>query len=191
MHRRHGLAPVRLAPVRLAPVRLALVLLALVPAARVAAAPPPAPGPAPTPAIVTPAGFRGAIEAQRGRVLLVNLWASWCAPCRREIPELVRLGREFGRCGLEVLGLTLDEPATLATIVAPLVARDFPGFRTLAGDGSSPDSFASVLDGAWNEVLPTSYVVAPDGRVVQRLQGGKPYADFAAAVRPHLACPAS
>lgn len=147
-------------------------------------------GPAiPLPQTVTPAGFRSAIEARRGRVLLVNLWASWCAPCRREIPELLRLEQALGRCGFEVLGLALDEPATLATTVAPLVARDFPAFRTLASDGSAPDGFASVLDGAWNEVMPTSYVVATDGRVVQRIQGGKAYAVFEAAVRPHLRCP--
>jgi hypothetical protein len=53
------------------------------------------------------------------------------------------------------------------------------------------DSFASVLDGAWNEVMPTSYIVAPDGKVAKRIQGGKSYAEFEAAVKPLLQCPAA
>lgn len=157
---------------------LALLLLA---AARGALADPPA--------VVSPAGFRAALAAERGHTLIVNLWASWCAPCRREIPELVRLEQEYARCGLRVLGLALDEPAELATAVAPTIDRYFPAFRTLARDAASLDSFASVLDGAWNEVMPTSYVLDRDGTVVRRIQGGKPYAEFAAAVTPLLRCP--
>lgn len=141
-------------------------------------------------AIVTPAGFRAAIDAGRGKTLIVNLWASWCAPCLREVPELLKLEQAFARCGLQVLGIALDEPTELATAVQPTVARYFPAFRTLARDGASLDSFASVLDGAWNEVMPTSYIVAPDGTVARRIQGGKSYAEFAAAVQPLLQCPA-
>jgi thiol-disulfide isomerase/thioredoxin len=147
------------------------------------------PPPAATPAIVTPAGFRAALDAERGNTVIVNLWASWCAPCLREVPELLELEQAYARCGLRVLGIALDEPTDLATAVQPTVARYFPGFRTLARDGSSMDSFASVLDGAWNEVMPTSYIVTPDGAVAKRIQGGKSYAQFEAAVKPLLQCP--
>jgi thiol-disulfide isomerase/thioredoxin len=149
------------------------------------------PPPAAAPAIVTPDAFRATIDAERGRTLVVNLWASWCAPCLREVPELLKLEQAWARCGLRVLGIALDEPTELATAVQPTVARYFPAFRTLARDGSSMDSFASVLDGAWNEVMPTSYIVAPDGTVAKRIQGGKTYAEFEAAVKPLLQCPAA
>jgi thiol-disulfide isomerase/thioredoxin len=159
------------------------------------AAPAPAAEPAAAasiaPAIVTPAAFKAAIDAERGKALLVNLWATWCAPCLREIPDLLKLEQAYGRCGLRVLGLAMDEPTELTTAVQPTVARYFPAFRTLARDGSSMDSFASVLDGAWNEVMPTSYIVAADGTVAKRIQGGKSYAEFEAAVKPLLNCPAA
>jgi thiol-disulfide isomerase/thioredoxin len=139
--------------------------------------------------VVTPAEFRGAVEDARGSVLLINLWASWCAPCLKEIPELVRLEQDYARCGLRLLGLSMDEPADLPGAVQPLLDRRFPTFRTLARNNSSMDSFASVVDGAWNEIMPTSYVLDRNGRVIKRIQGGKPYAEFEALVKPLAACP--
>jgi len=46
----------------------------------------------------------------RGKPLIVNFWATWCAPCREEVPELVEAQREFGPRGLNVLGVAIDEP---------------------------------------------------------------------------------
>lgn len=57
-------------------------------------------------------GWRWTLAAQRGRVVLVNYWATWCPPCRKETPGLVRLANEFRGKGVEVAGITLDEDLT-------------------------------------------------------------------------------
>ncbi len=142
-----------------------------------------------SPEVVSPAGFRDALRAEHGSVLVLNLWASWCSPCLKEIPELLRLERDYARCGVRLLGISMDEPADRSRVVQPLLAARFPAFRTLARDASSMDAYASVVDGAWNELMPTSYVLDRDGRVVERIQGGKSYAEFAALVKPLARCP--
>src|SRR5687768_4987529 len=59
-----------------------------------------------------------------GKVLLVNLWATWCGPCRMETPELVKLHKEFGSQGLEVVGLSTENPNTSAEAVREFI-QDF------------------------------------------------------------------
>ena len=145
--------------------------------------------PPPSIPVVTPKDFSAALEQEQGSVLVLNLWASWCAPCLKEIPELVKLQKTYARCGVRLLGLAMDDPSELSAAVQPAVTKYFPEFRTLARDSASMDSFASVVDGAWNELMPTSYVIGRDGAVVKRLQGGKTYAEFEAIVKPLAACP--
>ena len=54
-------------------------------------------------------GGAWSLRENRGKVLLLNFWATWCGPCRRETPELVNLHHRYSRHGMEVIGITLDE----------------------------------------------------------------------------------
>jgi len=137
----------------------------------------------------TPADLRAALDARQGRVVLVNFWATWCRPCLKELPVLLALEQDLASRGFELLAVSLDEPADGEAVVQPFLARWFPSLRTLIRSSPDMDSMVSVVDPAWNEVLPTSYVVDRTGRVVAQLQGGKPAAEFEAAILPWLAKP--
>jgi thiol-disulfide isomerase/thioredoxin len=137
----------------------------------------------------TPAELRATLADRNGKVVLVNFWATWCRPCLKELPELQALEAKLAPRGFELLAVSLDEPADGETVVAPFLARWFPGLRTLIRTTRDMDATVSVLDPAWNEVLPTSYIVGRDGKVAARLQGGKSAAEFEAAVLPLLAAP--
>ncbi len=137
----------------------------------------------------TPAEFRAALDARKERVVLVNFWATWCRPCLKELPELLALERQYAAQGFELLPVSLDEPADQETVVRPFLAKWFPGLRTLIRRSPDMDSMVSVVDPAWNEVLPTSYLLDRTSRVRARFQGGKPTADFAAVIEPLLSSP--
>ena len=137
----------------------------------------------------TPADLRAALDARKGRVVLVNFWATWCRPCLKELPALLALERDYASRGFELLAVSLDEPADGDAIVWPFLTRWFPTLRSLIRSSTDMDSMVSVLDPAWNEVLPTSYVVDRTGRVPAQLQGGKSAAGFEAAILPLLAKP--
>jgi thiol-disulfide isomerase/thioredoxin len=100
-----------------------------------------------------------------GRPLLVNVWATWCAPCLHELPELQRFARAQGAGGVQVVGIALDDPAqvrdflTRVPVTYPILI-DTPG-RADAG----------VILGNPKGLLPYSVLIGADGRVLKRRIG--------------------
>lgn len=123
---------------------------------------------------------------QRGEVVLVNFWATWCAPCVKEIPELMKLEEKYKARGFKLIAVSLDEPEELETTVRPFVAKRFSGFVSYLCKESDHDKFASVIDPAWNETLPTNYLLDRTGKLRATLTGGKSLAEFEAAIAPLL-----
>ena len=66
------------------------------------------------------------LQEQRGRVVLINFWATWCGPCRQEVPHLNRLYDKYRAAGFVILGVNVDEDARNATEVALKLGIKFP-----------------------------------------------------------------
>lgn len=102
----------------------------------------------------------------RGQVLVVNFWATWCAPCREEIPAFVRLQARHGARGLQFVGIAIDQPDKVAEF-----AREFQiNYPLLIGGLETME----LLRAAGNRagVLPYTLVIDRGGRVVNREPGG-------------------
>jgi len=126
------------------------------------------------------------LAERKGRVVLVNFWATWCRPCLEEIPALMALESELHEQGFDLVAISLDDPAGQQTLVEPFLNKWFPEFSTFLSVENDMDSMVSVIDPFWDEVLPTSYVFARDGSMVKKIQGGASADEFAAAIRPLL-----
>jgi len=106
------------------------------------------------------------LQQWRGRVLVVNFWATWCAPCREEIPGFVRLQERYGSRGLQFVGIAFDQPDKVAEF-----AREFRiNYPLLLGGIETME----VLRQAGNRagVLPFTLVIDRHGNVVSREPGG-------------------
>ena len=130
-------------------------------------------------------GFTAMLESARGGVVLLNLWATWCAPCLKEIPDLVELERDLAERGLSVIGISLDD-ADAGDEVLSFRDEYFPEFFTY--HVLDDDWYALLADFApnWPSVLPTVFVIDRNGELVQTLVGGKDYEAFSAIVEPLL-----
>ncbi len=78
------------------------------------------------------------IDEWRDKALLINFWATWCAPCREEIPELVKAQAEFGPRGFQVLGIAVDRPEPVRQYMAEM---DF-NYPSLVGESAGMDLMA-------------------------------------------------
>jgi len=104
-----------------------------------------------------------------GKVLVVNLWATWCGPCRMETPELVKLYKEFRSQGLEIVGLSTENPDFTAEAVKQFIQDYDVNYRV---GWATPEVSISLMQG--REAIPQSFVVSRSGRVVKRFVGFNP-----------------
>ena len=113
-------------------------------------------GPAPALALKDLRGRDHRLADYKGKVILINFWATWCAPCRDEMPSIQRLKETLAGRPFVVLGVNLDEPESRIEKFLSGVKLDFPILL-------DPGRRAAKAWGA--RILPASYVVGPDGRV--------------------------
>lgn len=104
-----------------------------------------------------------------GKVMLINLWATWCGPCRSETPELVRLHKEFQSRGVEMIGLSTENPDASARSVSDFVRE----FNVDYQIGWAKPEVAQIMMGGRTSI-PQSFIIAKDGRVVRRFIGFNP-----------------
>jgi thiol-disulfide isomerase/thioredoxin len=101
-----------------------------------------------------------------GSVVVVNIWATWCGPCRLEVPDYEKVRKEFSGRSVEFIALTTEDPRTSANRVKQF-ARDFKfGFRLGWADR---ETARTLMNG--RSVIPQTLVIAADGHVVSHWQG--------------------
>jgi peroxiredoxin len=104
----------------------------------------------------------------RGRPVIVNFWATWCPPCREEIPSMNRAWRELRAAGVAMLAVNVGEDAETVFVFTADYPAEFPLLLDVAGE----------VIGQWPvKGLPTSYVIAPDGTLAYRAIGGRAWDD--------------
>ena len=114
-----------------------------------------------------------------GKVMVVNLWATWCGPCRQEIPELVKLHKEFHSRGVEIVGLTTENPDASAEKVRKFIQDFQVDYRI----GWAPGEVAATLMQG-HDAIPQIFVISRDGRILKRFVGFS--ADYTSQLRQAL-----
>lgn len=118
------------------------------------------------------AGQLQTLAQWRGKTLVLNFWATWCAPCRDEIPDLISIRRQYAVKSVEIVGIALDN----AQAVSPY-ARDMKiNYPIVIGEGAALD-LARAL-GNPSGALPYTVAIAPDGTILMRHLGRLPKAKF-------------
>jgi cytochrome c-type biogenesis protein len=115
----------------------------------------------------------------KGKVVLVNFWATWCDPCFAEVPTLITLQQRYGARNFVLLGVAMDEDGK--SVVAPFVNRrkfDVQGqqlnmnYKIVLGNDNVATKFGGLLG------YPTTIVISPDGKIVKKIVGGLNLADM-------------
>jgi peroxiredoxin len=108
------------------------------------------------------------------KVIVMNLWATWCGPCRQEMPELVKMSNEYKSRGLVVLGVatTYNEHDDQAHVKEFVKSQSIP-YKIIWDDGTLAGPMVQAVQG--RAVIPQSFVISRDGRIVKHFQGFSQY----------------
>jgi thiol-disulfide isomerase/thioredoxin len=123
-------------------------------------------------------GKRLSLSQFRGRVVIVEFFATWCRPCKRALPKLNDFVKQFGDQGVSAIGYSIDKGGR--RVVKPFVARLGLEFPVVLGTVKEAERLGQV------QFLPTTLVLDPQGRVVKRFEGIVGRNHLMAAVRPYL-----
>jgi thiol-disulfide isomerase/thioredoxin len=122
--------------------------------------------------------LRDLVAREKGKVVLVNFWATWCVPCREEFPDLVRLEAAYRNKGVAVIGVSTDLGKDMSA-VEKFLASNLPAFANYhKKTGGDDQDFIDAVDPKWGGELPFTVLYARDGRKAAALSGKQSKADF-------------
>jgi peroxiredoxin len=112
----------------------------------------------------------------KGKVVILDFWATWCPPCRREIPDFISIQKEYGGRGVQVVGIALDELPK----VQAFVRDNGMQYPVLIGDDNVVARYGGI------EGIPTTFIIDRSGKIVERFEGFRPRSTFVSAITPLL-----
>lgn len=139
--------------------------------------------------VVTAAELAERLRGSRGKVAVVNLWATWCPPCVAEMPELARFARQYADDErVAFFSVSVDHPDTLESAVRPFVQeRELP-FPVLVAGGTDPSDVAAAIGESvdWQGAVPATFVLDPQGAIQAQWLQELTAEQLGAAVAPLL-----
>ena len=131
------------------------------------------------------AGWERLRAQERGRVLLVNFWATWCEPCREEFPGLVRLYNSYHGHGLSVVEISMDEPDSRPAIEQFLKSQgaNFGSYRQQFKDF---EVLVNSINPRWGGGIPATFLFDRKGKLIESWEGATTFDEFERAVKPLL-----
>ena len=114
----------------------------------------------------------------KGKVVIIDFWATWCPPCRKGIPDLIELKKKYGSKGLEVIGISLDTDTKAQ--VAGFAKTQGMNYPVVYGNQTVAQLYGGI------EAIPTSFVIDKQGKIVASYQGLMPSSTYESHIKKLL-----
>lgn len=126
------------------------------------------------------------IKNRKGKVLLLNIWASWCPPCKKEFPDLVKLAEKYKNSKVEIVGLSVDDKSDLNSEVIPFLQKNNVNFKIYIQNFKSVEELISFFP-KWEGAIPLTLIFDKNGREKKFIIGMRDFNFFDKAIQEVLA----
>lgn len=134
--------------------------------------------PTPRVSLIDEAGFRNLVANRNGKILLINVWATWCIPCRDEFPDLVKIADHYNSQNAEVVGISADFPDEIESKVEPFLKSQSAGFKNYIKNFEDDEAFINSVNAEWSGALPATFVYDANGVLLGSHFGQNNFAGF-------------
>ena len=110
------------------------------------------------------------LSNRNGKPLLINVWATWCVPCREEFPDLVKLSEKY-KTKIDIVGISVDLPEEIDSKVIPFLEKHNAGFTNFIVDVKDPEDFINLLNADWSGAIPATFLYDKNGKQLKYLVG--------------------
>jgi thiol-disulfide isomerase/thioredoxin len=110
------------------------------------------------------------IKNRAGKILIINIWATWCIPCKDEFPDLIKLSDKY-REKIDLIGISIDFPDEIDSKVKPFLQKMQVNFINYVNSESDVEKFINNLNPEWSGAIPATFIYEPDGRQIADIEG--------------------
>ena len=104
------------------------------------------------------------LEKQDGKIYVINFWATWCAPCVKELPAFEKLNKEYAAKNVEVILVSLDFPKQVEKRLLPFINKHNLQSKVILLDDVDEDIWIKDIDSTWSGALPATLIYSAKGR---------------------------
>ena len=122
------------------------------------------------------------VEQNKGNTVLINVWATWCIPCREEFPDLVKLAKNYNE-KLKVIGISADDSDVIDSKVIPFLKKNNAEFENYLIKVVDPEDFINLLNKDWSGAIPATFIYDNNGAQKEMLIGRRSYEEFEQAIK--------
>ncbi len=123
------------------------------------------------------------IKNRNGRILFVNVWATWCEPCVAEFPDLVKINNKHKDSGFEFLSISVNLASEIETKVKPFLSEQSADFPVVIADGKRSEQIINVLNPDWNGAIPVTIIFDEKGVKQEFISEAKDFDFFNERIR--------
>lgn len=122
------------------------------------------------------------LSARNGKILLLNVWATWCIPCREEFPDLVKLAQNYDDDMVDIVGISADFPDEVDSKIIPFLKAQGVNFPNFVQNFEKQEDFINRLNEEWRGALPATFIYDSSGNQQKYLLGKQNYTSLRRAI---------
>lgn len=125
------------------------------------------------------------IKERNSKLLLINIWATWCVPCREEFPDLIKIAKNYSG-ELDIIAISVDYTDEVESKIIPFLNSVNSNFPVFVSGVKNQEDFIDFFSSEWNGALPASFLYEVKGEKVKELHGKQNYESLSKAIKVHI-----